>query len=111
VWAGDRPGADPPVVLPHPGWGDSTIWDSVLRRLGTRLRTVRYDLRGYRRSPAPTVPFTPFEDLRAGAAGIPGCREIAVPGSDHMLPLRVPDLVAEQIFRFADGTQSIDKGL
>jgi 3-oxoadipate enol-lactonase len=28
---------------------------------------------------------------------IPGCRRITVPGSDHLIPLRVPDLVAEVI--------------
>jgi 3-oxoadipate enol-lactonase len=29
--------------------------------------------------------------------GIPGCRKIDVPGGDHLLPLRVPDLIADTI--------------
>jgi hypothetical protein len=32
---------------------------------------------------------------------IPGCRTTGVPGGDHLLPLRVPDLVAETIEQFA----------
>jgi 3-oxoadipate enol-lactonase len=34
-------------------------------------------------------------------ARIPGCRKIDVPGGDHLLPLRVPDLVAETIEELA----------
>ena len=34
-------------------------------------------------------------------ARIPGCRKIDVPGGDHLLPLRVPDLVADMIEEFA----------
>jgi len=34
-------------------------------------------------------------------AGIPGCRQIDVPGVDHLLPLRVPDLVADTIIELA----------
>lgn len=34
---------------------------------------------------------------RALAARIPGCRVRTVPGADHMLPLRVPGLVAELV--------------
>ena len=34
-------------------------------------------------------------------ARIPGCRKIDVPGGDHLLPLRVPELVADTIEEFA----------
>jgi 3-oxoadipate enol-lactonase len=34
-------------------------------------------------------------------ARIPGCRKIDVPGGDHLLPLRVPELVAETVEEFA----------
>jgi 3-oxoadipate enol-lactonase len=34
-------------------------------------------------------------------AGIPGCRKIEVPGGDHLLPLRVPGLVADAITELA----------
>jgi 3-oxoadipate enol-lactonase len=34
-------------------------------------------------------------------AGIPGCRKIDVRGGDHLLPLRVPGLVADAITELA----------
>jgi 3-oxoadipate enol-lactonase len=67
VWAQDTEGDGQPVVLLHPGWGDSTIWDPVLARLAGRagIRAVRYDIRGYGRSPSPAAPFTALGDLIA----------------------------------------------
>jgi 3-oxoadipate enol-lactonase len=53
------------IVLLHPGWGDSRVWDPVLAQLPDRLRVVRYDTRGYGSSPPPTVPFTQLGDLTA----------------------------------------------
>jgi pimeloyl-ACP methyl ester carboxylesterase len=38
---------------------------------------------------------------KAIVARIPGCRKIDVPGGDHLLPLRVPGLVAETVEEFA----------
>lgn len=35
------------------------------------------------------------------AERIPGCRKIIAPGADHLLPLRVPDLLADLISEFA----------
>jgi 3-oxoadipate enol-lactonase len=64
VWADDTGGDGAPLVLMHPGWGDSTIWDPVLGRLpARRFRVIRYDARGYGRSPAPVVPYTQLGDL------------------------------------------------
>ncbi|MCG6494950.1 alpha/beta fold hydrolase [Kitasatospora sp. A2-31] len=65
LWAEDSGGEGLPLVLVHPGVGDSTIWDPVLAVLDGRHRVVRYDARGYGRSPAPTVAYTPAEDLAA----------------------------------------------
>jgi hypothetical protein len=31
------------------------------------------------------------------AARIPGCQQIAAPGADHLLPLRVPAMIAELV--------------
>ncbi len=31
------------------------------------------------------------------AARIPGCRKVVVPGADHLLPLRAPDVLADLI--------------
>ena len=66
VWAEDAGGDGTPLVLMHPGWGDSTIWDPVLGRLDARrFRVIRYDARGYGRSPAPAAPYTQLGDLTA----------------------------------------------
>ncbi|MGK5733421.1 alpha/beta fold hydrolase [Streptomyces sp. URMC 124] len=70
VWADDSGdpagGADGlPLVLLHPGIGDSRLWDPVLPRLAERHRVIRYDVRGYGRSPVATVKYSPAEDLAA----------------------------------------------
>ena len=65
IWAEDTGGDGPPLVLMHPGWGDSAIWDPAIGRLAARYRVIRYDARGYGRSPAPAAPFTQFGDLAA----------------------------------------------
>lgn len=65
VWAEDTGGDGPPLVLLHPGVGDSRLWDPVLPRLAERHRVIRYDVRGYGRSPRPTVPYSLQEDLVA----------------------------------------------
>src|SRR5262245_767269 len=62
VWADDS-GAGPPLVLLHPGVGDSRIWDPILPALLERHRVIRYDARGHGRSPAPTVPYVLLDDL------------------------------------------------
>ncbi len=58
-------GKGPAVVLVHGGLVDSRMWDAQMRPLSKRFRVVRYDIRGYGRSPAPTVEYYPHEDLRA----------------------------------------------
>ncbi len=65
IWAEDTKGDGTALVLMHPGWGDSTIWDQILGRLAGRYRVIRYDARGYGRSPAPAVPYTQLADLAA----------------------------------------------
>jgi pimeloyl-ACP methyl ester carboxylesterase len=65
IWAEDREGSGTGVVLLHPGWGNSTIWNGVVERLPAEARVLRYDNRGFGRSPAPTVAFTALADLIA----------------------------------------------
>ncbi len=65
IWAEDTKGDGTALVLMHPGWGDSTIWEQMLGRLAGRYRVIRYDARGYGRSPAPAVPYTQLADLAA----------------------------------------------
>ncbi|UQI45151.1 alpha/beta fold hydrolase [Streptomyces sp. HU2014] len=65
VWADDSGGDGPPLVLLHPGIGDSALWDPVVPRFTHRHRVIRYDTRGYGRSPAPTAAYSLVEDLIA----------------------------------------------
>jgi len=63
VWAEHRGAQGAAVVMLHPGWGDSSIWDGVVSRLPERARTIRYDAPGYGRSPAPTGPLAALTNL------------------------------------------------
>lgn len=65
VWADDTGGDGVPLVLLHPGIGDSRVWDPVLAGLAERHRVIRYDARGFGRSPNPDVSYSLAEDLRA----------------------------------------------
>ncbi|MFF9396173.1 alpha/beta fold hydrolase [Streptomyces griseoluteus] len=65
VWADDTGGDGPPLVLLHPGVGDSRIWDPVLPKLTEHHRVIRYDVRGYGRSPQPTASYSLCDDLVA----------------------------------------------
>jgi len=63
VWADDSGSDLPPLVLLHPGVGDSQIWAPLMPALTAEYRVIRYDARGYGRSPAPTTKFTLLADL------------------------------------------------
>jgi pimeloyl-ACP methyl ester carboxylesterase len=65
VWADDSEGDGPPLVLLHPGVGDSRFWEPVLPALTATHRVIRYDARGFGRSPVPTVKFSLLRDLIA----------------------------------------------
>ncbi|MEV0318431.1 alpha/beta fold hydrolase [Streptomyces sp. NPDC050658] len=65
VWAEDSGGNELPLILLHPGVADSRIWDGILPRLTERHRVIRYDARGYGKSPAPTVSYSLVADLAA----------------------------------------------
>src|SRR5712672_1954620 len=65
VWSDDSGGDRPPLVLLHPGVGDSRIWDPVLPALTAKYRVIRYDARGFGQSPAPAVKFSLLRDLAA----------------------------------------------
>jgi 3-oxoadipate enol-lactonase len=64
VWAQDSGGGGPVVVLLHSGVGDSRQWDRVWPALTAECRVIRYDVRGYGRSPAATEGYTLAGDLR-----------------------------------------------
>jgi 3-oxoadipate enol-lactonase len=65
VWADDSGGDGHPLVLLHPGVGDSRIWDPILPALTQNYRVIRHDDRGFGQSPAPTVKFSLLADLIA----------------------------------------------
>jgi 3-oxoadipate enol-lactonase len=65
LWVEDNEGDGLPVVLLHPGWADSRIWDALIALLPPGTRVIRFDGRGFGRSPAPTEAFTACGDLVA----------------------------------------------
>jgi 3-oxoadipate enol-lactonase len=79
VWADDSGGDGAPLVLLHPGVGDSGIWDPVLAVLTAKYRVIRYDARGFGRSPAPAVKFSLLRDL-ASVLGYYGVQRAAFVG-------------------------------
>ncbi len=68
IWAEDSgwPESDetrPVLVLLHEGVGDSRMWDPIWPELTTSCRAIRYDVRGYGRSPAATQNYALLADL------------------------------------------------
>jgi len=53
------------VVLLHDGIAHSDVWDDVWPDFCKRFHTIRYDRRGYGRTPASTTWYTEVEDLAA----------------------------------------------
>jgi len=80
IWAEDSGGSGAVLILLHEGVGDSRMWDSVWSELTSVYRVIRYDVRGFGRSPAATEEFTLLADLRAvldhfevASAHVAGC--------------------------------------
>src|SRR5713226_6745093 len=53
------------VILVHDGIAHSAVWDDVWGTFCKRFHTIRYDRRGYGRTPAATTWYTETEDLAA----------------------------------------------
>lgn len=64
LYVEDAQGGMPAVMLLHPGWGDSRIWQPVVDRIFAHARIIRYDVRGYHRSPPSGEPFTHWTQRR-----------------------------------------------
>ena len=58
-------GSGEPVVLIHGGFGDRRMWDAQFDVLARDYRVLRYDHRGFGRSPAPDTTYSPIRDLIA----------------------------------------------
>jgi pimeloyl-ACP methyl ester carboxylesterase len=56
-------GTGPAVVLLHDGLLHSVVWDDMWPALCSRYHVLRYDRRGYGRSPAAKATFSPEDDL------------------------------------------------
>jgi 3-oxoadipate enol-lactonase len=56
-------GAGQPLVLIHAGIADSRMWDAQFTEFARQYRVIRYDARGFGRSPMPPAPFSHYEDL------------------------------------------------
>ncbi len=58
-------GRGSPVILIHGGNLDRRMWDAQFTALAREHRVVRYDARGFGRSPGSAVPFAAHDDLLA----------------------------------------------
>lgn len=56
-------GEGQPVILLHAGGMDSRMWDAQFNYLSQQFRVVRYDQRGFGRSPKSDQPSNPVDDL------------------------------------------------
>jgi 3-oxoadipate enol-lactonase len=56
---------DQAIILLHDGVANSAVWDDVWPAFCKRFHTIRYDRRGYGRSPATTKPYYEADDLAA----------------------------------------------
>ena len=61
IWVEDS-GAGPPLFLLHEGVADARMWDPVWDQLTPSFRAIRYDVRGFGRSPEATENFTLLGD-------------------------------------------------
>jgi pimeloyl-ACP methyl ester carboxylesterase len=59
----EEAGSGPAVVLLHGGQLDLRMWDEQFALLAPHYHVVRYDARGFGKSPAATAPFANEEDL------------------------------------------------
>ncbi len=56
-------GKGPAVVFIHSGGFDRRMWDDQFSAFPDRYTLIRYDVRGYGKSPAPTKPYSDDDDL------------------------------------------------
>jgi pimeloyl-ACP methyl ester carboxylesterase len=90
------------VVLVHDGVVNSAVWDLVWPEFCRHFHTIRYDRRGYGRSPAATAWYSETDDLRALLHDLKASR-VALVGSSHGGQLSIdftlayPDVVQQLV--------------
>jgi 3-oxoadipate enol-lactonase len=62
VWY-EEAGEGSPVLLLHSTLVDRRQWDDQMRSFSRQFRVIRFDLRGFGRSPLPTGSYRPLEDI------------------------------------------------
>lgn len=62
IWVEDSGGDGPVLLLLHEGVADARMWDPVWPAITASCRAIRYDVRGYDRSPAATENYTLLAD-------------------------------------------------
>jgi 3-oxoadipate enol-lactonase len=79
-------GKGTPVILIHAGNVDRRMWDDQFQAFAREHRVVRYDLRGYGRSSAASVPFEAHRDLEGlmAALGIPRASLVGLSGGGRI---------------------------
>src|ERR1700729_3419664 len=65
LWAEDAGGDKPVLMLVHEHVADSRMWDPIWPQLSPAYRAIRYDGRGFGRSPAATEEYSQLLDLMA----------------------------------------------
>ncbi len=65
LWAEDSGGPGPVLVLLHEHVADARMWDPIWTPLTELYRVIRYDARGFGRSPAATEEYSQLLDLLA----------------------------------------------
>ncbi|HSE42726.1 MAG TPA: alpha/beta hydrolase [Acidobacteriota bacterium] len=56
-------GTGPTIVFSHGGFGDRRMWDAQFDEFSKKYRVIRYDHRGFGKSPAPASEYSPVQDL------------------------------------------------
>lgn len=56
-------GRGPGLILIHGGFGDRRMWDDQFNAFAKEFRVIRYDHRGFGKSPAPQAKYSPVADL------------------------------------------------
>lgn len=89
----EEAGSGPVVVLIHGGWLNSRQWDEQMQRFSKTYRVIRYDCRGYGRSPMGDSTYASYEDLaallrhldvqRANIIGVSQGAQVAIDFAEH----------------------------